>query len=218
VDERIFAPTRAAKRFEAVYAAQMQPFKRLHLASQVSSLYVVTYGDTVTPDGEHDLHRFEPAVTHADFNRRWMTFAEINDVYNSSRVGLALSGCEGAMLASVEYMLAGLPMVSTCCRGGRELFFDDRFVKLVPPTAEAVASGVAELSRRDIDPALIRQATLGRIEEHRRSLCRYVQEILRRQKASIPTVERLYERVFGGPNGTRGVFVHSRDFASRGWA
>jgi hypothetical protein len=31
----------------------------------------------------------------------------VNEVYNSARVGLALSECEGAMLASVEYMLAG---------------------------------------------------------------------------------------------------------------
>jgi glycosyltransferase involved in cell wall biosynthesis len=196
----------------------MKPFKRLDLAAQVTPLFVVTYGDTVTHDGAYDLHRFEPSVQHADFNRRWMTFADINDVYGRSRVGLALSECEGAMLAAVEYMLAGLPMVSTGCRGGRELFFDDRFVLVVPPAANAVASAVSELIRREVDPSLIRNATLERIGDHRVSLCRYVQSILRKAKAAVPTVDRLLERIFAGEGGTRGIFVHSRDFSARGWA
>jgi glycosyltransferase involved in cell wall biosynthesis len=217
VDERTFRPVAVEKEFDAVYVAQMKPFKRLELAAAVPRLFVVTYGDTVTPDGAHDLHRFQPAVRHAEFNRRWMTFAEINSVYNRSRVGLGLSESEGAMLASVEYMLAGLPMVSTPCRGGRELFFDDRFVVTVPPSAEAVAAGVAELSRRNLDPAMVRQATLERVETHRRALCEYVQSVLHRLNASVPTVERLHERIFGGPEGTKSVFVHSREFTSRGW-
>jgi glycosyltransferase involved in cell wall biosynthesis len=217
VDERTFRPITAGKQYDGVYVAQMKPFKRLGLAAQVAPLFVVTYGDTVTADGAYDLHRFEPSVQHAEFNRRWMTFADINEVYSRSKVGLALSECEGAMLAAVEYMLAGLPMVSTGCRGGRELFFDDRFVLVVPPTADAVSSGVSELIRRDIDPGLVRQATLERIEQHRVSLCRYVQAVLRKARAAVPTVDRLLNRIFGGEAGTRAVFVHSRDFSARGW-
>jgi glycosyltransferase involved in cell wall biosynthesis len=217
IDERIFKATGAAKRFDAVYAAQMKPFKRLQLTAKVAPLYVVTYGDTQTPAGEFDLHRFEPAVRHAEFNQRWMSFTQINDIYNEARVGLALSECEGANLATVEYMMAGLPVVSTPSRGGRELFFDDRFVRVVAPTPEAVEAGVAELIHREIDPAVVRSATLARIEQHRRKLCQYVQGVVRHAKATIPSLDRLYERIFGGDSGTRSVFVHSRDFASRGW-
>jgi hypothetical protein len=219
IDERTFKPLPAAtKRFSAVYSAQMQSFKRLHLAADLPSLYVVTYGDTVTPDGDFDLHRFEPAVSHADYNRRWMGLSDINEVYNGASVGLALSECEGAMLACVEYMLAGLPMLSTPCRGGRELFFDDRFVLVCAPTKEAVATGVAELTRRRIDPDVVRSATLKRLDVHRRALCAYVQGIIRRSRATTPTVDRLYERIFGGEGGARDLFVRARDFASRGWS
>jgi hypothetical protein len=218
VNEHIFRPTGTAKSFDAVYTAQMQPFKRLQLAAEVRSLFVVTYGDVLTDDGEYDLHRFSPAVAHAEFNRRWISFKQINDVYNLSRVGLALSACEGAMLAAVEYMLAGLPMVSTESKGGRELFFDDRFVSVVEPTPGAVAAGVSDLIGREVDRALVREATLNRVIEHRRKLCAYVRDIIRRTgTGQVPGEDTLYERIFGRPEGTKACYVHSRDFASMGW-
>jgi glycosyltransferase involved in cell wall biosynthesis len=217
VNERVFRPVDVSKDFDAVYAAQMQPFKRLHLAQKVSSLFVVTYGEVKTADGDYDLHRYVPQLRHADYNRRWIGTAEVNTLYNRSRVSLALSACEGAMLSSVEYMLAGLPMVSTPCRGGREMYFDERFVAVVPPTAEGVAAGVSALIRRELDPQVVRAATLQRLNSHRRDLCEYVRKVLRRAGAPVPTLERLYERIFGGESGTKEVFVHSRDFAARGW-
>jgi glycosyltransferase involved in cell wall biosynthesis len=39
-------------------------------------------------------------------------------------VGLCLSTVEGSNYASMEYMLAGLPIVSTPSIGGREVYFD----------------------------------------------------------------------------------------------
>lgn len=122
------------------------------------------------------------------------------------------------MLACVEYMLAGLPMVSTPCRGGRELFFDERFVLVCAPTREAVATGVADLIRRRIDPEVVRSATLARLDVHRRALCTYVQGIIHRSRAAVPTVDSLHERIFGGEGGARDLFVRARDFASRGWS
>ena len=218
ISERVFHPIGVAKEFDAVYTAQMESFKRLNLAASVDSLFVVTYGETKTSDGEYDLHRFEPLLVNAQFNRRWISRDQINEIYNRSRVGLALSAVEGAMLAAVEYLLAGLPMVSTKCRGGRELFFDDRFVTVVEPTPGAVATGVTELIRREIDPALVREATMTRVMQHRQKLCEYVRDIIiRTGTANVPSETTLYERVFGGPDGTRSCYVPSRDFAARGW-
>ena len=42
-----------------------------------------------------------------------------------SQVGLCLSKSEGAMFASIEYLLCGLPIVSTKSVGGRDIFFTD---------------------------------------------------------------------------------------------
>ena len=94
--------------------------------------------------------------------------------YNRARVGLILSEKEGACFASMEYLLCGLPVVSTPSIGGRDVFWDDRFVIVCDPTPEAVAGAVQEIKRRNIDPQLVRAATLEKVEEHRNVLRRFL--------------------------------------------
>ena len=77
---------------------------------------------------------------------------EISDYLCRARVGLALSAEEGPMAACVEYLLSGLPVVSTPSLGGRDVFFDERFVKVVEPDPHAVSEGVEALARLQIDP------------------------------------------------------------------
>jgi len=92
---------------------------------------------------------------------------EIANLLNRSRIGLCLSDVEGAMYASVEYMLCGLPVVSTKSIGGRDVFFDDKYVKIVDDNPEAVAKGVIEMIDRDIDPYYIRDKTIKKMKEER---------------------------------------------------
>ncbi len=207
-----------AKRFDAVYTAGMVPYKRLHLAAKVPSLFVQTYGDCRTADGAYDLTRYEPALQHAEYNRRWVSGEDIVAAYNQASVGLALSKCEGAMLASVEYMLCGLPQVSTPCRGGREMFFDDRFVKVVEPTAEAVAAAVVEMKSRRIDPYLVREETLKKLKSHRLRLCDYMIRIIQQSGKSAPSRNKLYDQLFENSYGINRCFVHFRNFKDYGLA
>ena len=50
--------------------------------------------------------------------------AELCHWLNRSRTGLCLSEREGAMFASIEYLLCGLPIVTTPSIGGRHVFFE----------------------------------------------------------------------------------------------
>ena len=219
IDEHLFRITNdRQKKYDAVYAAGMVPYKRLYLAAKIPSLFVQTYGDCRTADGAYDLARYEPAVRHAEYNRCWVDGEDIVTVYNQASVGLALSKCEGAMLASVEYMLCGLPQVSTPCRGGREMFFDDRFVKIVEPTAEAVAAGVAEMKSRKIDPYMIREETLKKLQSHRLSLCDYIIRIIQMSGKSVPGRNKLYDRLFENKYGIHRWFVHFRNLKDYGLA
>lgn len=43
----------------------------------------------------------------------WLDSEELNRCLNQCRLGLCLSAVEGPMYASIEYLLAGLPVVST---------------------------------------------------------------------------------------------------------
>jgi glycosyltransferase involved in cell wall biosynthesis len=137
-------------------------------------------------------------------------------MYNQAKVGLALSACEGAMLASVEYMLCGLPQVSTPCRGGRELFFDAQYVAVVEATPEAVAAGVSEMIARKIDPQFVREMTLYKIHAHRTKLCNYVRNLIRQAGGSVPSQEQLYAHLFDDAQGVTRRFVHFRNYAACG--
>ncbi len=104
-----------------------------------------------------------------------------------------MSAVEGANYATVEYMLTGLPVVSTESIGGRSEFFDDDYVKVVDADPKAVARGVREMIDRDIDPELIRRRTLEKVERHRSVFVDLLQGfcdedgVLRDMRAEWPT-------------------------------
>jgi glycosyltransferase involved in cell wall biosynthesis len=218
LNERTFDTSGAPKAYDAVYAARMVKYKRLHLAADVKSLFVQTYGEHKKATGEYDLHGYEPAIAHCDFNPGWVSPEDIVAIYNSARVGLALSAIEGAMLASVEYMLCGLPVVSTRCRGGREKFFDPRYVAVVDDTAAAVAEGVAAFVRNPPDPHMVRVETIKKLTVHRERLADYVISVIKRRGATAPGREAMMAHLFEHPEGIKARYVHKSEYEQHGLA
>jgi hypothetical protein len=161
------------KIFDAVYDARISPFKRHNLANRIQSLALITarapylHDESYTRSIKNVLpqaHWFnDPLAT----DYRWMSFSDINTALNQCRVGLCLSAEEGAMLASMQYLLAGLPIVSTQSRGGRDEFFAPDYVQIVGDNAEDVAAGVSKMRECSVPPDEIRRLTLEKIEQHK---------------------------------------------------
>jgi glycosyltransferase involved in cell wall biosynthesis len=86
---------------------------------------------------------------------------------NRSCVGLCLSQEEGAMRASMEYLLCGIPVASTQNRGGRDFFFESDYCSTVEADPQALASAVAELPNRAPSPEEIRARTLEKVAQVR---------------------------------------------------
>lgn len=183
-DERIYRPIAGAiRRHDAIYDARLSRFKRHLLATEVRSLSLITKF-VPEPDVEEYRKQVRRALGHAHwFNDPFLSDFRVlgpeavNDCLNQCRVGLCLSAEEGAMCSSIQYLLAGLPVVSTPNLGGRDLFFEEQHVKIVTADAKAVADGVREMSSKDIDPAKIRRAALSKVMTHRRRLMGLVQDI-----------------------------------------
>ena len=201
INEQVFTHIDVTKEYDAIYAAGMFPYKRLELAADVKNLFVQTYGFKKDSSGHFDLASYCPAVSHAKFNREFLAIEDVVKNYNSASTALALSKTEGAMLAFVEYLLCGLPVVSTPCSGGREEFFDSRFVAVVDDTPQAVAQGVVELIQRQIDPGEIREFALSKLKEHRMRYCKYIVEIIRAKGAKVSGEDQVYSRLFDDPDG-----------------
>ena len=172
LDERLFdIESDASKHYDAVYNARMTDFKRHFLAADVPDLLII--GGTNTREDSDDYYRSaKAALPNARFiydeDKSYLCEQEITALLNQARVGLCLSACEGTMFAATEYLLCGLPVVSTVSLGGRETWFDPRFTRIVPDDTLAVATAVKELIALNICPRQIRTETLSRMWEHRR--------------------------------------------------
>jgi len=209
VREKFFSPLATChKAFDAVYSAQLASFKRLALARAVPRLFVVTYEDGKR---EWDLHAFEPSLSHASFNKAWMPPEAVRDVYRASHAALALSAKEGAMFACMEYLMCGLPVVSTRNRGGRNRYLTPFNSRFVSPRPEAVARAVAEFVAAPPDPLAIRGEVLALVRKDRLA---YLDILRRKCRVPIDCLEAELERLWGGEDGIEKHAVPVSEFVA----
>jgi len=165
------------RRYDAVLNANASRLKRHELAAGVPHLAYITYSRDEQGRLLWPVATFAPEfrnIEYLDERERWT-------IYDDARCGLVLSAIEGASYATVEFLLTGLPVVSTRSIGGREVWFDERNAILCDDAPAAVAAAVAEWRTRwdrgDVDPVSIRSDCLRRIMEFREQFVRTLQEL-----------------------------------------
>jgi hypothetical protein len=190
VSETSFHPVpSAAIEFDAIHNARFVRGKRHNLCSLVPTVAHITFVE----DGlAHRVTQFADLYRtvivekpgHVLINRIAeglpvrMSPEEINTQLARAAVGLLLSHEEGGHYASMEYLLAGLPVVATPSTGGRELYFDDDYCIICDPTPEAVRDAVATLKAKNIPREEVRARTIAKIEPARARLLAMADEIL----------------------------------------
>jgi len=107
--------TDAAKEYDVVYNGRATPWKRHALLNRCApySKCFISYHDR-----DVKLSFFLPQAVHEDISP-----AQVAQVVNKSKIGIILSAEEGACYASSEYLLCGIPVISTLSRGGRDVFY-----------------------------------------------------------------------------------------------
>lgn len=190
---------KAAKKYDAVYNGQIEPFKRHHLAQRVKSLALITYTLYYKPIEAREKYFYKvkellpwaimlnwvghPRFEDCDFDPLLprIPAKNISTHLNLARVGLILSKEEGACWAACEYLLSGLPVVSTKSKGGRDILFDDEYAAVVEDTPEAVEEGVRKMVERNIPAEYIRKKTLEKLKAHRQRFIALVNGIYREE-------------------------------------
>jgi glycosyltransferase involved in cell wall biosynthesis len=198
LDETIYTPQPLVpKLYDVVYTARMTPFKRHHLLKEVKSALII--GGIVTLDDSKEyFEQLQAMLPQATFTYaeepRERVPEEVAQLVDSARVGVCLSEIEGAMFAATEYLLCGLPVVSTPSLGGREAWFDPRFTRIVPPEPQTVAAAVQELIALNLSPEFIRTETVARICEHRRRFTEAGQQICTAEGSGKDFAREFYAR------------------------
>jgi hypothetical protein len=195
LDENLFFVSEEAPEYDAVLNSKPAPFKRHYLSRLVENKIFISYGAN-----QIQAQEGVPPVNLESFMPRkifWnLPSSEIPAILSRSAVGLILSEKEGACYASTEYLLCGLPVVSTLSRGGRDDYYDPENSIIADSNEVAVANAVKLalwLRRKGIFvPQLIRKNTIKRMIVFRKRLCEALSERLKNNTgAEIDFTEHL---------------------------
>jgi tetratricopeptide (TPR) repeat protein/glycosyltransferase involved in cell wall biosynthesis len=160
------------KIYDGIYVDFDKKSKRYQLASQVSRLALVTTanpGKVVSEIPPHDYLNDKPLPPK-----------EICEKMNQAHCGLILSAEEGACSTSSEYLLCGIPVVSTPSLGGRDVWYDEYNSIICEPTPEAIALAVEKFLQNPPDPQHIRQKHIEKAQEYRAKFIQVVADVFNR--------------------------------------
>lgn len=195
VDERTFRPVDVDKCYDAILNSRFSWFegdqlKRHHLTEQIEALALLDpmHGS----ESRHYRDHYASRTNCRFINDCRLDASEVAVVLGRANCGLILSAHEGMCRASSEYLLCGLPVVSTPSKGGRDVWYDDENSILVEPDPGAVAAAVASLVREPRDPHRIRARYLERAAVFReRLIVEVLDPVLRRFEADVSGRELL---------------------------
>lgn len=158
--ENQFKNLNLQKLYNAIYVGRRSAFKRHFLASKVNNLALIA--------GDNHGNNITEIPSHSYLNPKKLNPNEVMAKINESRCGLILSEVEGACFASSEYLLCGIPVVSTVSLGGRDVWYDDYNSIIVEPNPDAVANAVNEFVKNPRDPEKIIKDHIAKAEVFRR--------------------------------------------------
>jgi len=163
--------------YDAIYACALEDYKRPWLASEIKRLRIATRSYNKDVKSVAKTYKIE----HALINTQWVKRRELAKEINKSRCGLALSKEEGAMYATTDYLLCGVPVVSTPSQGGRALWFTPTNHLICSPSSESVKNTVTQIIERQKsgqidDRETIAKATRNHLVEEKKKLINLCQE------------------------------------------
>lgn len=148
------------KLYDAIYIARFSAFKRHELAEKVENLALVAGNNHGNPINQK-------IPSHIYKNDAPLTPDQVCEKINQSRCGLILSAEEGACFSSSEYLLCGIPVVSTHSVGGRDAWYDDYNSRVVEPDPAKIRDAVSYFLDNPRDPYKIRNDHITKAQVYR---------------------------------------------------
>lgn len=173
INDETFAPSKEP--LEKIYdAAMIARFERAHDGTETKRHYLsvkvprLVLLDPVHSGNDAAAKKHYTSLANCKYyNEERLGQAEVAKILRQSHCGLIFSRIEGVCPASSEYLLCGLPVVSTSSKGGRDVWYDDYNSMIVEPDPDAVAAAVAEFVANPRDPAKIREGYLNKAKVFR---------------------------------------------------
>jgi glycosyltransferase involved in cell wall biosynthesis len=177
------------KKYDAIYIARLSEFKRHFLASKVPNLALVAginHGNPIAENLPQYIYKNEVQLSPS----------EVCQKINEARCGLLLSASEGACFSSSEYLLCGIPVVSTESTGGRDVWYDDYNSIICEPDEDAVREGVEFFIKNPRDPYKIRNQHISLAESYRNKFIEKVQSFMDKHDEGVDSSQYFAKSYF----------------------
>jgi len=213
VDINQFKPLMQKKKYDVIYNGRLEEMKRHYLLKDCHNISLISaYVMKIDRSKEEYLNELKKNIPHAfminsnqptslenynyDMGIQILKPSEVNIAINHSKVGVILSAREGACYASIEYLLAGIPVVSTKNIGGRDYFLDKRFCRIVSSNSKSIKNAVDELISLNISPSFIREETIKKINPHVQKFRNLLREVLKMDKQNNSDFDTFWEDIY----------------------
>jgi hypothetical protein len=192
-DAMKYAPTE--KKYDMVMNCRPENIKRPWLAKQVPDLAYIK-GINFKKDDLYDYKQ----LPFKYMNETRISPAEVNRIYNESYCGGIFSEAEGACYSSSEYLLSGLPVISTVSAGGRDTWYTPHNSIIVDATEEAVAAAVVlakqKLADGSFNPEKIRAEHIAESERMRSVFNDTIQSLFTKYGVSVDAKELFAQKYY----------------------
>jgi glycosyltransferase involved in cell wall biosynthesis len=179
LDPRIYGLIDVPKDLDVIYNGRLDVVKRHYLLRKVQNLNLIVAGQLKKKPAYLDFLKhslpdalivnFHPPKLLSAYDpslQAVLDGAAVNDRINRSKVGVILSSVEGACYASMEYLLGGIPVVSTISLGGRDVFFDNKYCKIVRSNPTSIKNAIDGMIQQEFLPEEVRECALNAIQPH----------------------------------------------------
>ena len=179
LDENLYSIQTIKKQYDALLIARRAKFKRHYLASKVNNLALIAGG----PRHGHTDEIVLPQ--HVYNNNVPLNLEQVTEKINQSYCGLCLSKEEGACYSSSEYLLCGIPVVSTISEGGRDVWYDDYNSIVCNNTEQDIANSVEFFLNNKRDPEIIRANHITLAKQQRAKFIKTLQQVFFKYNINI---------------------------------
>lgn len=201
INENIYTINNEEKKYDLIINSSFTKLKRLNLSENIKNKVYIGYQcgelnefhDCLPKDGY--IPNFEDRYRHID-NWKWISNIDVIKLYNQSCIGGIFSETEGSCFSSSEYMLCGLPVISTKCSGGREYWYNNNNSIICDPTKESIEKAYfnakMKLENKEFNPVDIRNNHITEMNIQRNTLVYKVLEIIKKITSNIPELYDLF--------------------------
>lgn len=191
-----FVQPKQPKVYDAIYNANFYKYKRHELISKLSNVGLIYYlrneQNRIHYINEEEMLYGQQLKSHFQNNPnvtllndiygsyKFLSKREICEFYNQSYCGLCLSDVEGACLVSMEYLLSGLPVVSTKNIGGRDVFLKNTEYAITDlnSDSDSIYNAIEYFKRTNFNAQQILKETFYKIDLEWNKLFIYIKQYI----------------------------------------